>query len=125
MNYFTLYHNPRCSKSREALNILKQHHIEPMIIEYLKTPLSYSQIKALREHFNLKDFVRYHEPIFKTLQLDLNEEDRILHAMSSEAPILMQRPILTYGECAVIGRPVENILRLLKQSNFSINMGDL
>ncbi len=116
MSNFTIYHNPKCSKSREALEILRQHHIQPTIIEYLKHPLSLSEIINLRSHFDLKDFVRHNEPIFKTLHLNLANEDEILQAMS-KAPILMQRPIITYGEKAVIGRPSEMLLTLIKEVN--------
>ena len=112
MSIFTIYHNPRCSKSREALEVLQQHHIDPIVIEYLKTPLSLEQIQALRSHFDLKEFVRCNEPIFKELKLNLEDEKTVLRAMVQE-PILMQRPIVTYGNQAVIARPIENLLHLL------------
>ncbi len=115
MKSFTIYHNPRCSKSREALNILKQHHIEPIVIEYLKTPLNIEQLNALRAHFDLKDFVRCDEPIFKERNLSLDNENELLKAMVEE-PILMQRPIITYDKKAVIGRPMEKVLELIEQS---------
>lgn len=86
--------------------------MQPVIIEYLKTPLSFEELKRLRTHFELKDFVRSSEPLFKELQLTLDNEIAVLQAMS-KAPILMQRPIVTYGEKAVIGRPIENIITLL------------
>ncbi len=92
--------------------MLKDHHIEPIVIEYLKTPLSFEELKKLRAHFELKDFVRHSEPLFKALNLSLNHENELLRAMAKE-PILMQRPIVTYGEHAVIGRPVDNILPLI------------
>lgn len=109
---FTIYHNPRCSKSRLALVMLEEHHIKPIVIEYLKAPLSFEELKNLRTHFELKDFVRQSESVFKTLNLSLNLENELLRAMVKE-PILMQRPIVTYGEHAVIGRPVENVLTLI------------
>lgn len=112
MSHFTIYHNPKCSKSREALKLLQSHHIQPVIVEYLKHPLSFEQLKKLRSHFDLNDFVRSNEPIFKELKLSLDDEDAILHAMT-ETPILMQRSIVTYGEHAVIGRPIENVLNLI------------
>lgn len=112
MSYFTIYHNQKCSKSREALKLLQSHHIQPVIVEYLKHPLSFEQLKKLRSHFDLNDFVRSNEPIFKELKLSLDDENAILHAMT-ETPILMQRPIVTYGEHAVIGRPIENVLTLI------------
>lgn len=112
MHTLTLYHNPRCSKSREALALLKQQSIPFTIIEYLKTPLDLEQIKLLRAQFDLQDFVRSNEPMFKTLHLSLDQEDAVLDAMVV-APILMQRPILSYGNLAVIGRPIGNILAFI------------
>jgi arsenate reductase len=111
MKDYILYHNPRCSKSREALALLQQHHIHPTIIEYLKTPLNMEQLKSLRAHFDLKEFVRTNEPIFKALKLSLNNEPELLAAMAKE-PILMQRPIVVCGQKAIIARPTEKILDL-------------
>jgi arsenate reductase len=113
MHNFTIYHNPKCSKSREALTILQNHNIQPLIIEYLKSPLNLEQIKYLRAHFDLKDFVRCNEQVFKDLKLSLDNEDSVLEAMVKN-PILMQRPIVTYCEHAVIGRPIENVANLIK-----------
>ena len=112
MKSFTIYHNPRCSKSRAALEILKNHHTNPTIIEYLKTPLNLEQIKQLRAHFDLKDFVRQNEPAFKMLELCLDNEDKILEAILKE-PILLQRPIVAYGDKAIIARPPEKVLSLI------------
>lgn len=113
MNLYKIYHNPKCSKSRQTLAILQDHQIQPVIIEYLKTPLNIQQLKELRSYFDLEDFVRHNEPIFKTLNLTLNNEEEVLDAMLEE-PILMQRPIVTYGACAVIARPAEKVLALLQ-----------
>ena len=112
MNTFTIYHNPRCSKSRKALEILQSHHLNPVIIEYLKTPLNLEQLIKLRSYFDLCDFVRTTEPAFKELKLTLNDEEKVLEAMLKE-PILMQRPIITFNENAVIARPPEKILALI------------
>lgn len=116
MNHFTIYHNPRCSKSREALDLLQSHSIQPIIIEYLKAPLSFEQLKKLRVHLDLKHLVRCDEPLFKELKLKLDDEDVVLHALS-KSPILMQRPIITYGEYAIIGRPAGNVLNLINLFN--------
>jgi arsenate reductase (glutaredoxin) len=109
MSHFTIYHNPKCSKSREALVLLQAHHVQPVIIEYLKNPLSLGQIQKLQAHFELKDFVRYKEPLFKELNLSLNNTAEVLLAIQ-KTPILMQRPIVTYGEKAIIARPMEHLL---------------
>lgn len=114
MNPFILYHNPRCSKSRQALEILQSHGVKPIIIEYLKAPLNLEQINQLRSHFDLKDFVRSNEPVFKELNLTLTDEKEVLQAMVEE-PILMQRPIVVCGENAIIARPPEKVLALLSE----------
>ncbi|MDX2346459.1 MAG: arsenate reductase (glutaredoxin) [Legionella sp.] len=112
MTTLTIYHNPRCSKSRKTLEILKQQGIEPLVIEYLKKPLNYEELLALRVHFSLKDLVRTNESRFSELALSLNDEKSILKAMTTE-PKLMQRPIVTYKDKAVIGRPPEKVLDIL------------
>ena len=71
------------------------------------------QLKILRSNFDLKDFVRTNEPIFKTLGLSLDNEIQILQAMLKE-PILMQRPIVTFKGKAIIGRPPEAVLSLFE-----------
>lgn len=107
-----IYHNPRCSKSRKALDILQSHHIQPTIVEYLKVPFTLGQLKELRSHFNLSDFVRTNEPIFKQLNLGLADELSLLEAILKH-PILLQRPIVIYGENAIIARPPEKVLELI------------
>lgn len=111
---FTIYHNPRCSKSREALKILQQNHINPIIIDYLKNPLSLAEIKRLRAHFKLKDFIRYQDPLFQQLHLSLENETEVLEAIVKE-PKLMQRPIITFGDKVIMGRPPENIESFITQ----------
>ena len=114
MNPVTLYHNPRCSKSRQTLEILQSHGVNPIIIEYLKFPLNLEQITQLRSHFDLKDFVRSSESVFKELNLTLADESKVLQAVVKE-PILMQRPIVVCGENAMIARPPEKVLTLLSE----------
>lgn len=113
MEEITIYHNPRCSKSRKTLELLQSKGVAPVIVEYLKNPLHLEQLQTLRAHFALKDFVRTNEPIFKDLGLSLDNENQVLQAMHKE-PILMQRPIVTYKDKAVIGRPPENVLKLFE-----------
>ena len=112
MNPFILYHNPRCSKSRQTLEILQSHGVTPIIIEYLKAPMNLEQITELRSHFDLKDFVRSSEPVFKERNLTLADESKVLQAMVEE-PILMQRPIITFNGKAIIARPPEKLLALI------------
>ncbi|HHL3492907.1 TPA: arsenate reductase (glutaredoxin) [Legionella pneumophila] len=111
MEKITIYHNPRCSKSRQALEILKNKGFDPIVIEYLKTPLDLEQLKILRNHLALEDLVRTNENAFKELGLSLNNEAQVLDAMVKE-PILMQRPIVTFKGKSVIGRPPEKVLEL-------------
>ncbi len=121
MNVFTIYHNAKCSKSRKALEILQSHHINTVIIEYLKSPLSLEQITQLRAHFDLKDFVRHNEPVFKELNLVLEDEANVLNAILKE-PILLQRPIVTYGGKAIIARPPEKVLALITDNEEPLNV---
>lgn len=94
------------------MDILQGHHLNPVVIEYLRTPLSLEQLTELRSHFDLGDFVRTTEPVFKDLELTLNEEEKVLAAMINN-PILMQRPIITSNGKAIIARSTEKILALL------------
>ncbi|MBL7481207.1 arsenate reductase (glutaredoxin) [Legionella bononiensis] len=113
MQTITIYHNPRCSKSRQTLELLQSRGLDPRVIDYLKTPLDESQLHQLRSHFTLNEFVRTNEPVFKDAGLSLENEDQIIKAMAKE-PILMQRPIVIYKGKAVIGRPPEKVLELFK-----------
>lgn len=113
MQNTTIYHNPKCSKSRQALELLKSKGIEPLIFEYLKTPLNREQLNTLRAHFTLKEFIRTSEPIFHELGLSLDKEEQLLQAVVDH-PILIQRPIVTYRNRAMIGRPPEKIMELYK-----------
>lgn len=113
MQTITIYHNPRCSKSRKALELIQDKGFSPVIIDYIKTPLDSEQLHALRACFDLKDFVRTDEPAFKELGLSLDDETTLLRAMLTE-PSLMQRPIVTFKNKAVIGRPPEKILALFE-----------
>ncbi|HAT2049421.1 TPA: arsenate reductase (glutaredoxin), partial [Legionella pneumophila] len=97
--------------SRQALEILKNKGFDPIVIEYLKTPLDLEQLKILRNHLALEDLVRTNENVFKELGLSLDNEAQVLDAMVKE-PILMQRPIVTFKGKSVIGRPPEKVLEL-------------
>ena len=107
------WHNPRCSKSREALALLEQHGVRPTIREYLKEPPSADDIKAVISRLRLdsaRDLMRTKEAVYKELDLkSVEDEDALVQAMADN-PKLIERPILIHGERAAIGRPVENIL---------------
>ena len=116
MKEFIIYHNPRCSKSRQALQLLREAGIEPTIVEYLKTPLEKNVLKNISQLLGLrpKDFVRKIEKDFKDNHLSesLEDDDKILEAMSL-FPKIIERPIVVLGEEAVIGRPPENVQKLI------------
>ena len=116
MKEFIIYHNPRCSKSRQALQLLREAGIEPTIVEYLKTPLEKDVLKNISQLLGLrpKDFVRKTEKDFKDNHLSerLDDDDKIIEAMSL-FPKIIERPIVVSGKEAVIGRPPENAQKLI------------
>lgn len=112
----TLYHNPRCSKSREALELLRRRGIEPRIIEYLKTPPRADEIRALLKALGKRprDILRTKEPAYKEAGLDdMNKSDEAVIALIVAHPILLERPIALAGGKAAIGRPPENVLTIV------------
>jgi arsenate reductase (glutaredoxin) len=115
MSNVTLYHNPRCSKSREALALIEGLGIKPQVVEYLKTPLSAAELRSLIKKLGIaaEQLVRKGEDIYKTryARRSLSEAEWI-QAMA-EHPILMERPIAVKGAKAVIGRPPENVTQVL------------
>ena len=116
MNEYIIYHNPRCSKSRQTLQLLREEGIEPTIVEYLKTPLAKEQLRNISQLLGLrpKDFVRKSEKDFKDNHLSerLDDDDKIIEAMSL-FPKIIERPIVVSGQEALIGRPPENVQKLI------------
>jgi len=111
-----IYHNPRCSKSRAALQLLQERGIEPQIIEYLKTPPSATRLKELLAMLGMspRDLMRKGEEPYKNLGLsDKSLEDDALVAAMADNPILIERPIVVTGGKARLGRPPEQVLELL------------
>lgn len=110
-----IYHNPRCSKSRQGLAILQEANQNPEIINYIKNPISFEELSDLLGKLNIPaiDLVRKNEAIwkeeFKNKELS---ESEIIQAMVTY-PKLIERPIVVQGEKAVIGRPPENIKSLI------------
>lgn len=111
----TIYHNPRCSKSRQTLELLRENAIEPEIIEYLQNPPSANQLKKLAKLLQLspQDLIRRNEAEYKEQNIDQIDSDAELFSALSRFPKLIQRPIVVIDDQAVIGRPPENILRIL------------
>ena len=115
-NTITLYHNPRCSKSRAALELLKSREIDATIVEYLKTRPDRETLQSILTLLEIKpaQLLRRSESICKTLKLGDATDDAIIDAML-EHPILIERPILTTTDTAAIGRPLDNIVELLDE----------
>ncbi len=116
MSEITIYHNPRCSKSRAALALLEENDITPNIVYYLDTPPSQDQLQALLSKLGMgiRDILRRSEAEYDEFNLgdtDLNEE--IIFDIVCKHPKLIERPILVRGDRAIIGRPPENALQLL------------
>ena len=111
-----IYHNPRCSKSRNSFNYLKEKGIEFETIEYLKTPPTIDEIKELLNKLGIKaeDLIRKGEAIYKEQfkRKELTEEEWI-EAMV-QYPKLIERPIVVKDDKAVIGRPLENVEKLFE-----------
>ena len=111
-----IYHNPRCSKSRQTLALLEDAGIDVEVIYYLENPPSQAQIKALLKKLGIapRDLLRKGEAEYKALGLanaSLNDA-AVIQAMS-ENPRLIERPIVVRGDRAIIGRPPENVNALL------------
>jgi len=116
MNTITILHNPRCSKSRQTLNLLEENGINPDVVKYLDTPPTFDELKAIITKLGIspRDLLRKGEEEYKTLNLknDSLSDDEVIKAMVSH-PKLIERPIVVKGNKAVIGRPIENVIDLL------------
>ena len=112
----TIYHNPRCSKSRATLDLIHDHGAEPQVIEYLQNPPSAAELERLLTLLDLepRDLMRRKEDLYKELGLDDPKLDRktLIAAMVAH-PRLIERPIVVTGNGAALGRPPENVLPLL------------
>ncbi len=113
----TMYHNPRCSTCRKTLDLIRKHDIEPEIIEYLKTPPSREQLRTLLKLLNAhpRDIMRSKETAYSEHKLDNQSltTDELIDAMITY-PQLIQRPIIIKGDKAIIGRPPENVLKIIE-----------
>lgn len=110
-----IYHNTRCSKSREACSILAEKKIDAEIIEYLKTPPTVAQIKELLSLLKIpaEQLVRKGEPVYKEKFAGKTLTEAQWIKALAENPILIERPIIVNGKKAVIGRPPEKVLEIL------------
>src|SRR3990167_1713320 len=116
----TIYHNPRCAKSRATLKLLEDRGLTPNVIEYLKTPPSATELKKLIGMLGIapRALLRTKEAEYKQLKLDSPSasDAQILHAMAKH-PKLIERPIVVHNNKAALGRPPENVLRVLGRSS--------
>lgn len=112
-NDFIIYHNPHCSKSRQAIEILRQNGVNPVVIEYLKTPPNVGTLRS----FGLppREIIRADEDEYAALDLaDSKKTDDELFAAIAQHPILLQRPIVIAGRRVVVARPPERVKELLE-----------
>jgi arsenate reductase len=110
-----IYHNPRCSKSRQTLALLEENGIQPEVIKYLDTPPSVDELKTLLSQLELTDvrkMMRTKEDIYKELELKEADEETLFSAMANN-PKLIERPIVVNNGKARHGRPPEQVLEIL------------
>ena len=112
-----IYHNPRCSKSRQTLAILEENGVQPEIIKYLETPLSVEQLKILFSQLGfetVREMMRTKEADYKEANLgDSAVTDEQLFAAMADNPKLFERPVVVANNRAKIGRPPEQVLEIL------------
>ena len=115
-NPVTIYHNPRCSKSRETLSLLQEHGEQPRVVKYLEEPPDEATLRRLLDLLGLEpiDLIRTKEKLYKELGLDQQRENpqALIQAMVQH-PILIERPIVVRGRQARLGRPPEKVLEIL------------
>lgn len=110
-----LFHNPRCGKSRDALKLLQEAGVDVEIVEYLKTPPSAAQLEAILKKLGMKpeQLLRKGEAIYKEQYAGRTLNNAEWIAVMVEHPILIERPIFVKGDKAVVGRPPENVAKLI------------
>ncbi len=112
-----IYHNPRCSKSRQTLQLLTENNADIKIVEYLKTPPSADEILHLCSQIGItpKELVRIKEPVLKDLGLSKKSELSDLEwcTIMTENPKLIERPIVVFNGKVILGRPPEKVLEII------------
>ncbi|HAK35384.1 MAG TPA: arsenate reductase (glutaredoxin) [Pantoea sp.] len=111
----TIYHNPRCSKSRETLALLEANGVQPEIVRYLETPPDRETLQILLQKLGMssvRQLMRTKEELYKTLRLEDADEAQLLEALTVY-PALLERPVVINGDRARIGRPPEAVLEIL------------
>jgi len=116
MSNITIWHNPKCSKSRNAATLLEERGIEAEVVKYLDTPPSQEEIKAVLTMLGIsaRELMRTKEAIYKELDLkNVADEEKLIKAMA-EHPKLIERPVVIKNGKAAIGRPIEKIIELIE-----------
>jgi arsenate reductase len=116
MSEYTIYHNPRCSKSRQTLQLLRDHDFDVEIVEYLKEPPTHSELRQIVRALGIpaRELIRRKEKLFAEVgDAGIRYSDSAAINLLAEHPRLIERPIVLRGQRAVIGRPPENILTLV------------
>ena len=110
-----IYHNPRCSKSRQTLKLIQDKNVDPEVIEYLKTPPTKKRIGEIIDALGIEahDLLRNKEKAYKEAGLTKDSSKKVIINAIAEFPILMERPVVYFDGRAVLGRPPENALELL------------
>lgn len=113
MSEYTIFHNPRCSKSRQTFELLTANGIEPNVYEYLTEPMNSEGLKCVFKALGKKpkDVLRTKEDEYKALTIDFDNDDQVIEAIIAN-PKILERPIVMKGDKAIIGRPPENVLAL-------------
>ena len=114
MSEVTIFHNPRCSKSRQTLALLEERGIEPHIVLYLEQPPSVGELRTLLTELGIgpRDLARTKESIYAELDLEGASDDDLITAMTTH-PILIERPIVQANGKAALGRPPEAVISIL------------
>lgn len=112
-----IYHNPRCSKSRQTLAVLEENGVQPEIVKYLETPLTVVELKALYSQLgfeSVRDMMRTKEADYKEANLGAESvtDEELFQAMADN-PKLFERPVVVANGKAKIGRPPEQVLEIL------------
>ncbi len=116
MSKIKIWHNPRCSKSRDAMKLLEEKGIDAEVVKYLDLPHTKKEIKELLDMLGIsaRELMRTKEAIYKELDLNsVDDEERLIEAMIKH-PRLIERPIVIKDKKAVIGRPIEKVIDLLE-----------
>lgn len=116
MQEIKIWHNPKCSKSREAMEILKEKKCDAEVVKYLEESPDKAQIKSILKMLGIapRELMRTKEDIYKELNLKDAKDDEILIEAMAKHPKLIERPIIIKGDRAIIGRPTERIAEFLE-----------